>query len=146
MKSIFKILILATVPILAATAVVDQGLAADKGSQLIFQANMAHTNYISIANAHDSQAVTVLVQYYNDAMEMPVWYLRVLPADGNVLIDPFDHMIPGSGEEQRGWHGHDATSVNVGDAIMSERGPRRGPDRNQFRPLCDRRHGGGRKR
>ncbi len=108
MKSIFKILILATVPILAATAVVDQGLAADKGSQLIFQTNMAHTNYISIANAHDSQAVTVLVQYYNDAMEMPVWYLRVLPADGNVLINPFDHMIPGDPKE-----------TNVGDAIMA---------------------------
>ena len=47
MKSIFKILMLGVVPILAATAVVDQGLAADKGSQLIFQSNMAHTNYIS---------------------------------------------------------------------------------------------------
>ena len=42
MKSIFKILILAAIPILAVTAVVDQGLAADKGSQLIFHSNMAH--------------------------------------------------------------------------------------------------------
>ena len=42
MKSIFKILILAAIPILAVTAVADQGLAADKGSQLIFQSNMAH--------------------------------------------------------------------------------------------------------
>ena len=42
MKSIFKILVLGVVPILMATAVVDQGLAADKGSQLIFQSNMAH--------------------------------------------------------------------------------------------------------
>ena len=118
MKSIFKILILATVPILAATAVVDQGLAADKGSQLIFQTNMAHTNYISIANAHDSKAVTVLVQYYNDAMEMPVWYLRVLPADGNVLINPFDHMIPGSGKEDEDGM-VTMKPVNVGDAIMA---------------------------
>ncbi len=42
MKSIFKILVLGVVPILMATAVVDEGLAADKGSQLIFQSNMAH--------------------------------------------------------------------------------------------------------
>ena len=42
MKGWFKLLVLATVPILAITMVVDQGLAADKGSQLIFQSNMAH--------------------------------------------------------------------------------------------------------
>ena len=98
MKSIFRILALATVPILAATAVVDHGLAADKGSQLIFRHAMVpeHQSFISIANAHDKRAVTVLVQYYNDAMERVLWYLRVLPADANFLVDPFDHMIPGS--------------------------------------------------
>ena len=52
MKSIFKILVLGVVPILAVTAVVDLGLAADKGSQLIFQSNMAHKNYISVAKHH----------------------------------------------------------------------------------------------
>ena len=51
MKSILRILVLGAVPILAVTAVVDQGLAADKGSQLIFQSNMAHTSYISVVNA-----------------------------------------------------------------------------------------------
>ena len=96
MKSIFKILILGVVPILMAAAVVDQGLAADKGSQLIFQSNMAHTNYISVANANDKRAVTVLVQYYNDDMERVLWYLRVIPGGGNFLVNPFDHMIPGS--------------------------------------------------
>ena len=96
MKSIFKILILGVVPILMAAAVVDQGLAADKGSQLIFQSNMAHTNYISVANANDGRAVTVLVQYYNDEMERVLWYLRVIPGGGNFLVNPFDHMIPGS--------------------------------------------------
>ena len=50
MKGWFKLLVLATVPILAITMVVDQGLAADKGSQLIFQSNMAHQNYISVVN------------------------------------------------------------------------------------------------
>ena len=65
MKSIFKILVLGVVPILAVTAVMDLGLAADKGSQLIFQSNMAHKNYISVSNTSD-KAVTVLVQYYND--------------------------------------------------------------------------------
>ena len=110
MKSIFKILMLGVVPILAATAVVDQGLAADKGSQLIFQSNMAHTNYISIVNAapDGEKAVTVLVQYYNNEMEMVVWYLRVIPHGTNVLVDPFNHMIPGSDP-----------ATNVGDAIMA---------------------------
>ena len=110
MKGWFKLLVLATVPILAATAVVDQGLAADKGSQLIFQSNIAHTNYISIVNASpvDKNAVTVLVQYYNNEMEMVVWYLRVIPHGTNVLVDPFDHMIPGSDP-----------ATNVGDAIMA---------------------------
>ena len=42
MKGWFKLLVLATIPILAVTAVVNQGLAADKGSQLIFQSNMAN--------------------------------------------------------------------------------------------------------
>ena len=42
MKGWFKLLVLATIPILAVTAVVNQGLAADKGSQLIFQSNMGH--------------------------------------------------------------------------------------------------------
>ncbi len=88
--------------------VVDQGLAADKGSQLIFQSNMAHQNYISIANAHSGKAVTVLVQYYNDAMERVLWYLRVLPADGNALIDPFNAMVPGSDP-----------ATNSGDFIMA---------------------------
>ena len=56
MKSIFKILILGVVPILAVTAVVDQGLAADKGSQLIFHSNMYHQNYISVSNGNDGEA------------------------------------------------------------------------------------------
>ena len=107
MKGWFKLLVLATVPILAITMVVDQGLAADKGSQLIFQSNMAHQNYISVVNASDD-AVTVLVQYYNNEMEMAVWYLRVILGGTNVLVDPFNHMIPGSDP-----------AVNVGDAIMA---------------------------
>ena len=110
MKGWFKLLVLATIPILAVTAVVNQGLAADKGSQLIFQSNMAHTSYISVVNAQpgSTDAVTVLVQYYNNEMEMAVWYLRVIPHGTNVLVDPFDHMIPGSDP-----------ATNVGDAIMA---------------------------
>ena len=49
----------------------------------------------------------MLVQYYNNEMEMVVWYLRVIPHGTNVLVDPFDHMIPGSDPP-----------TNVGDAIM----------------------------
>ena len=120
MKSIFRILILTVVPILMVTAIVDQGLAADKGSQLIFRSNMApeHKSFISIANAHSSQAVTVLTQYYNDEMEMVLWYLRVLPADGNVLVDPYDHMIPGS-EINSGDHITGTGKVNSGHFVIA---------------------------
>ena len=116
MKSILRILVLGVVPILAVTAVVDQGLAADKGSQLIFQSSMAHTSYISVVNASpvDKNAVTVLVQYYNNEMEMVVWYLRVIPWGTNVLVNPFDHEIPGSGDPEK-----DIPNTNVGDAIMA---------------------------
>ena len=110
MKGWFKLLVLGAIPILAVTMVANQGLAADKGSQLIFQSNMAHVNYISIVNANPAaeNAVTVLVQYYNNEMEMVVWYLRVIPHGTNVLVDPFNHMIPGSDP-----------ATNVGDAIMA---------------------------
>ena len=107
MKGWLKLLVLGAIPILAVTMVANQGLAADKGSQLIFQSNMAHQNYISVVNA-SGDAVTVLVQYYNNEMEMAVWYLRVILGDTNVLVDPFNHMIPGSDP-----------AVNVGDAIMA---------------------------
>ena len=107
MKSIFKILVLGVVPILMATAVVDQGLAADKGSQLIFQSNMAHHNFISVANTSPN-AVTVLVQYYNNDLDMAVWYLRVILGETTVLVDAFNHMIPGSDP-----------ATNIGDAIMA---------------------------
>ena len=112
MKGWLKLLVLATVPILAVTMVADQGLAADKGSQLIFQSNMAHHNFISVANT-SSDAVTVLVQYYNNEMEMAVWYLRVILGDTNLLVNPFDHAIPGSGDADKG-----IADTNVGDAIM----------------------------
>ena len=106
MKGWLKLLVLGAIPILAVTMVADPAFAADKGSQLIFQSNMAHQNYVSVVNASDD-AVTVLVQYYNNEMEMAVWYLRVILGGTNVLVDPFDHMIPGSDP-----------AVNVGDAIM----------------------------
>ncbi len=111
MKSIFKILVLGVVPILAVTMVANQGLAADKGSQLIFQSNMAHKNFISVANAHDKQAVTVLTQYYNDEMKLVLWYLRVLTADSNLLVDPFDHMIPGTASDD------DMDGTNVSEIL-----------------------------
>ena len=111
MKSIFKILVLGVVPILALTAVVDQGLAADKGSQLIFHSNMYHKNFISVANANDAEAVTLLVQYYNDEMTTVLWYLRVVPGGGNVLVDPFDHMIPGTASDD------DTDGTNVSEIL-----------------------------
>ena len=117
MKSIFRILVLGVVPILAATAVVDQGLAADKGSQLIFHSNMYHQNYISVANANDGEAVTVLTQYYNDEMAMVLWYLRVIPGGGNVLVDPFDHRIPGTAEQDADGEDIPGSEANVRKVI-----------------------------
>ena len=147
MKSIFKILVLGVVPILMATAVVDQGLAADKGSQLLFIADTGvnmrsymmesgpmmgmdgmdmegmsvsattgmtramNQNFISITNTASSgnpskkanaltavagRAVTVLFQYYNDETELVLYFLRVLRGGETVLVDPFDHEIPGT--------------------------------------------------
>ena len=56
-----------------------------------------------------TNAVTVLVQYYNNELEMAVWYLRVILGEtGTVLVDPFNHMIPGSDP-----------ATNIGDAIMA---------------------------
>ncbi len=107
MKPILKILVLGAVLILGTTAVVDQGLAADKGSQLIFHANMAHTSFISVLNANPDEAVTVLVQYYNNELDPVLWYLRVIAPSTNVLVNAFNHMIPGPDE------------TNAGDAIMA---------------------------
>ena len=117
MKSIFKILVLGVVPILALTAVVDQGLAADKGSQLIFHSNMYHTNFISVANANEGSAVTVQVQYYNDEMAVVLWYLRVIPGGGNVLVNPFDHMIPGTAEQDDDGEDIPGSETNVSKII-----------------------------
>ncbi len=117
MKSIFKILVLGVVPILMATAVVDQGLAADKGSQLIFHSNMYHKNFISVANTSDGQAVTLLTQYYNDEMHRVLWYLRVVPGGGNVLVDPFDHLIPGTIEQDDDGEDIEGSEANVSDIL-----------------------------
>ena len=106
MKGWLKLLVLGAIPILAVTMAVDQGFAADKGSQLIFQSNMGHQNYISVVNAQpDGNAVTLLIQYYNNDMELALYYLRVVPGGSSVLVDPFNHMIPG-------------TMLNTGDQIM----------------------------
>ena len=117
MKSIFKILVLGVVPILALTAVVDQGLAADKGSQLIFHSNMYHQNYISVSNGNDDSAVTVLVQYYNDETAMVLYYLRVIPGGGNVLVDPFDHSIPGTAMQDEDGEDIPGSETNVSSVI-----------------------------
>ena len=109
MKSIFKILALGAILIFAAPAGMDQGLAADKGSQLIFQADMNNMNYISVSNT-SADAVTVLTQYYNDEMAPVLWYLRVIPGGGNVLVDPFNHAIPGTADDD-GMNSADVSDV-----------------------------------
>ena len=96
MKSIFKILVLGVVPILAATAVVDQASRCRQGLSVDLPEQHGPCELRLHCKHRQGQAVTVLVQYYNDAMESVLWYLRVVPADSNLLIDPFNHMIPGS--------------------------------------------------
>lgn len=116
MKSIFKILALGAILTLAPTAVMDQGLAADKGSQLIFQIDMNNMNYISVSNT-SPDAVTVLTQYYNDEMARVLWYLRVIPGGGNVLVDPFNHEIPGTAEKDADGMEISGTGTNVSTVI-----------------------------
>ena len=74
----------------------------------------AQRNFISVANTADEKAVTVLVQYHNDEMEPVLWYLRVLPAGANVLVDPFNHEIPGTTKEVG------SGPVNVRDILFDE--------------------------
>ena len=127
MKGWMKLLVLGAVPILAVTLVADQALAADKGSQLIFRQNMAHQNFISIVNAHpggvpdaDSppRAVTVLVQYYNDEMKKVAYYLRVIPGGATLLVDPFDHAIPGTAMKDDDGEDIDGTETNIKDRAL----------------------------
>ena len=51
----------------------------------------------------------MLVQYYNDETAQVLYYLRVIPGGGNVLVDPFDHSIPGTAmqdEDDERYPGH----------------------------------------
>ena len=61
-------------------------------------------------------AVTVLVQYYNDEMKLVLCgYLRVIPGGGNVLVDPFDHEIPGTAR----WTMYGDSDGNESEAVAS---------------------------
>ncbi len=119
MKGWLKLLVLAAVPVLAVTMVANPALAADKGSQLIFQSNMAHQSFISVINANDSRAVTVLVQYYNDEMTRVAWYLRVIPADTNLLVDPFNHAIPGTAKQDDDGEDIAGSETNISEVLGS---------------------------
>ena len=139
MKGWLKLLVLGAVPILAVTMVANPALAADKGSQLIFQSNMAHQNFISIVNAHPNgnaqtgHAVTVLVQYYNDEMKMVAWYLRVIPSGTNVLVDPFNHAIPGTAmqdDDDMDIPGSETNISEVLDSLPAMTNDDDGPGRN----------------
>ena len=73
----------------------------------------AQKNFISVANTAEDRAVTVLFQYHNDEMRRVLWYLRVLRAGATVLVDPFDHEIPGTADGAGG-------SVNVKGILFGE--------------------------
>ena len=78
---------------------------------------MYHKNFISVANANDGKAVTLLTQYYNDEMAMVLWYLRVIPGGGNLLVDPFDHSIPGTAEQDDDGEDIAGSETNVSDIL-----------------------------
>ena len=67
-------------------------------SDLLGTTVAAQKNFISVANTNEHRAVTVLFQYHNDEMKRVLWYLRVLRAGAAVLVDPFDHEIPGTAD------------------------------------------------
>ena len=67
-------------------------------SDLLGTTEAAQKNFISVANTNEDRAVTVLFQYHNDEMKRVLWYLRVLRAGATVLVDPFDHEIPGTAD------------------------------------------------
>ena len=101
MKSILRILVLGAVPILAVTMVADQTLAADKGSQLIFQTNIGpHELHLCCQRAAGRHgrgygAGSVLQRI---EMEMVVWYLRVIPhGTGTFWWIPLNHDDSGLG-------------------------------------------------
>ena len=81
---------------------------------------MAHQNYISVANANDDRAVTVLVQYYNDEMNKDVlYYLRVIPGGGNVLVDPSITRFRARQSRTRTVHEIPGTATNVSDVMAA---------------------------
>ena len=95
----------------------DPGVDAGMGSQLLFIADMAHKNFISVANVNDGRAVTVLVQYHNDELARVLWYLRAIPGGGNVLVDPFDHSIPGTAKQDAAGEDIPGSETNVSDFL-----------------------------
>ena len=52
-------------------------------------------NFISVTNSSSDMAVTVQFDYYNDDLTPILSFLRVLPANATILVNPFDHMVPG---------------------------------------------------
>ena len=49
----------------------------------------------NVTIAESAKAVTVLVQYYNDEVTPVLEFLRVLRGGETVLVNPFNHMVPG---------------------------------------------------
>ena len=104
-----------TLVLMAVLVAAPLALGAEKGSQLLFVVDSDNTNYISVTNAAvptptgavdadgdavnmptSAMAVTVLVQYYNDETRLALEYLRVIGAGRTILVNPFDHTIPGT--------------------------------------------------
>ena len=88
--------------------------AAQSVSNRLGTTEAAQKNFISVANTNEDRAVTVLFQYHNDEMRRVLRYLRVLRAGATVLVDPFDHEIPGTADAEGGGR------ANVKDILFDD--------------------------
>ena len=103
MKSIFKILELGVERSRIFFAILrgdvdSQGLARRQGVAVdVFQSNMAHKNYRSESPTPImTKRLRYLFNTTTTSCPRVLWYLRVITGGGNVLVDPFDHEIPGT--------------------------------------------------
>ena len=75
------------------------GLTDDQGQMAVSEAtgyvDAMLANYLSVTNSSSNMAVTVQFDYYNDNTMLVLSFLRVIPAGRTILINPFDHTIPG---------------------------------------------------
>ncbi len=59
-------------------------------------------NYVAITNTHPTMAVTIHFRYYNDNCEDVLDFLVLLTCNDTLLFDPFNYVIPATGNLNTG--------------------------------------------